>query len=73
MANELQRFSIATKGLNFKAVNVVEDTVNNGTTTTAAIELDVLRSANLSRKDVIEALEQFERAVMETDWPPNII
>lgn len=73
MANELQRFSIATKGLNFKAVNVVEDTVNNGTTTTAAIELDILRSANMKRTDVIEALEQFERAIMETDWPPQII
>ena len=73
MANELQRFSIATRGLNFKAANVVEDSVNNGATTTACMELNFLRSTSLTRKEVIQGLEQIRRAVMETDWPPNTI
>lgn len=73
MADELQRFSIATKNLNFKAVNVVEDSVDNGATTTACMELNVLRSTNLTRKDVVNGLKQIQRAVMETDWPPNTI
>lgn len=71
MANELQRFYC---NRNISGINgVTEDSVNDGTAASGTVNLDILRSSNITKAEVINAIEYIREKIVTSKWPPATI